>query len=210
MSCVWPWTQFLQKSSRENRSHLLAGVACLSATYLFLKSVLYFFFLIRKPALGFDYPGSPQPGRQDPSRKWLFHVPPKQHPGLKVEAGGLLSSCCTGAVTVSRMPKAPTPAQGDIPNWYLGERMQQVPFWKPPELNRPKTEQKERKKNHCTVSPNLRKWSLGTEKELAWLSSPGSEQRLHLLRLPATLGEWNNNNKNLDLSSLTLPATSPE
>lgn len=120
-----------------------------------------FFFLIRKPALGFDYPGSPLPGRQDPSRKWLFHVPPKQHPGLKVEAGGLLSSCCTGAVTVSRMPKAPTPAQGDIPNWYLGERMQQVPFWKPPELNRPKTEQKERKKKslHCiSKSEEMKSW----------------------------------------------------
>lgn len=136
--------------------------------------IVSFHFLIHKPAVGFDYPGSPLPGRQDPSREWLFHMPLKQHHGLKAEAGGLRTSCCTEPLTVKLgADRLPPRAQGDIPYWYLRERIRQVPFWKPPELNRPKTEQKERKKKkiHCTVSPNLRKWSLGTEKSLTQLSS---------------------------------------
>jgi hypothetical protein len=31
--------------------------------------IVSFHFLIHKPAVGFDYPGSPLPGRQDPSRE---------------------------------------------------------------------------------------------------------------------------------------------
>lgn len=38
---------------------------------------LFFFFLIRKPALGCDYPGSPLPDRQGPSQKVTFSHTPK-------------------------------------------------------------------------------------------------------------------------------------